>query len=98
AVLNVGLNYVLIKNYGIKGAALSTLLSYVLSVGIMAAICCKYNLLKLKFRFVLIAILLLLGIVYDFNIYSNKIYIYLPIIIIILTLYYKDFNLKDVKK
>ncbi|MGL6064753.1 MAG: oligosaccharide flippase family protein [Fusobacteriaceae bacterium] len=66
AVLNIALNYILIKNYGIRGAALSTLLSYILSVAIMGIICHKYKLLKIKLRFIVIVILMLIVILYNF--------------------------------
>lgn len=97
-VLNIGLNYILIKNYGIKGAALSTLLSYILSVIIMGAICYKYNLLKLKLRFLFLATVLLIIIINTFYFNRSQVLMNIFILIFILVLYIKDFKLKEVKK
>ena len=44
AVLNIILNLLFIESYGIRGAAFSTLNSYIVSVIIMCLICCKYKL------------------------------------------------------
>lgn len=95
AVLNIGLNYILIKNYGISGAALSTLLSYIISVLFMSCICYKYNLIKLKIRFVLISLVVISGILsnYFFKIDINIMFI---ILLFILFLYFKD--LKNIKE
>lgn len=95
AILNIGLNYVLIKNYGISGAALSTLLSYIISVLFISYICYKYNLIKLKVRFVLISSFMICSILgnYFFKTNINMIFI---ILLLILMLYFKD--LKNIKK
>lgn len=95
AVLNIGLNYILIKNHGISGAALSTLLSYIVSVLFMSCICYKYNLIKLKIRFVLISLFMICSILgnYFLKININVLFI---ILLLILLLYFKD--LKNIKK
>lgn len=95
AVLNIVFNYFLIKNYGISGAALSTFLSYAISVLLMSLICYKYNLIKLKKRFILISIILTIGILINFfiDISELKIFIYIFILILIVSLYFKDLRI-----
>ena len=95
AILNIGLNYVLIKNYGISGAALSTLLSYIISVLFMSCICYKYNLIKLKVRFVLISLFMICSILGNYFLKTNINMIFI-ILLLILMLYFKD--LKNIKK
>lgn len=90
AVLNIGLNYILIKNYGISGAALSTLLSYVISVLFMSCICYKYNLIKLKVRFVLMSLFMIISILSSYFIDFNNLYMYIFILSIIIAFYVKD--------
>lgn len=93
AILNIILNYILIKNYGIKGAAFSTLLSYLLSVVTMSLICIKYKQLILEKRFVLISLLLFIGISMNFYLQKSTslIYsIYLFVLILIMFSYIKD--------
>lgn len=90
AILNIGLNYVLIKNYGISGAALSTLLSYIISILFMSCICYKYNLIKLKIRFVIISLFMIFGILSSYFINLNNLYMYIFILSIIITFYVKD--------
>lgn len=89
-VLNIGLNYILIKNYGISGAALSTLLSYMTSVLLMSLICYKYNLLKLKSRFIIVNLIMISGILSSYFINFNSSIIYLFNLIIIIFFYTKD--------
>lgn len=95
AILNIVFNYFLIKNYGISGAALSTFLSYAISVLLMSLICYKYNLIKLKKRFILISIILIIGILINFfiDISELKIFIYIFILILIVSLYFKDLRI-----
>ncbi|MEF9933468.1 MAG: oligosaccharide flippase family protein [Cetobacterium sp.] len=90
ALLNIFLNYALIKNYGIKGASLSTLLSYILSVTIMVIICYKYNLIRVKNRFKIISLLLFTLIIGLFFNVENILYLGLISLILIGILYYKD--------
>lgn len=95
AVLNIGLNYILIRNYGISGAALSTLLSYIISVLFISCICYKYNLIKLKARFVLISLFMICSILGNYFLKTNINIIFI-ILLLILILYFKD--LKNIKK
>ncbi|MGL5367270.1 MAG: lipopolysaccharide biosynthesis protein, partial [Cetobacterium somerae] len=90
AILNIGLNYVLIKNYGISGAALSTLLSYIISVLFMSCICYKYNLIKLKTRFMIISLFMILAILSSYFINLNNLYTCIFILGIIVFFYVKD--------
>ena len=99
AILNIILNYILIKSYGIRGAAFSTLISYVISVIIMSLICIKYEQLILEKKFIFISAILFLGLVISFYFENNisLIYgIYLFVLFLILVLYTKD--IKDVFK
>ncbi|MGL5777566.1 oligosaccharide flippase family protein [Cetobacterium sp.] len=66
AILNIILNFILIKRYGIKGAGISTLISYIISVFCMGGICYKYKLLKIKKRFLIICSCIILIIINDF--------------------------------
>nr|WP_261669433.1 polysaccharide biosynthesis C-terminal domain-containing protein [Fusobacterium varium] len=77
ALLNIFLNYILIKNYGIEGAAFSTLNSYFISVILMCIICYKLNLFSISKRFLVITGLLIMGIYCNFFL---KEYIYYKII------------------
>lgn len=90
AVLNIWLNYILIKNYGISGAALSTLLSYIISVLFMSYICYKYKLIKLKIKFIIISLFMIIGILSSYFINLNNLYIYIFILSIIIAFYVKD--------
>ncbi len=90
AILNIGLNYVLIKSYGVSGAALSTLLSYMISVLFMSLICCKYNLLKLKKRFIIVSLLMVFSILGSYFIDLNNLWIYVFSLSIIMVFYVKE--------
>lgn len=93
AVVNIILNYYLIKYFGIKGAAFSTLMSYIVSTFLLGYICLKKQLLIVNKRFYIISLLLFLAISINFF-FQNLIYVYRVIYIIILVLiikfYYKD--------
>ncbi len=93
AILNIVLNYFLIIKYGIKGAALSTLLSYILSLILMVLICYKFNLIKLKTRFkcISLSIIILIGAIFYNSDYIQ--YIEILIVIAIVLLYYKDLSI-----
>ena len=103
ALLNILLNYYLIRINGIGGAAFSTLLSYIVSVFIMGLICVKYKMLLLEKRFIFISMGLFIGIVINFN-FENKMFliyiIYLLILFLIIVLYIKDIKyfFKNIKK
>ena len=77
ALLNIFLNYILIKNYGIEGAAFSTLNSYLISVILMCVICYKLELFKISKKFLIISGLLIIGIYCNFFL---KEYVYYKII------------------
>lgn len=96
AVLNIGLNYTLIKNYGISGAALSTLLSYILSVLFMSLICCKYKLLKIKNRFKVICCAMIVLIISSFF-SKDTLFISLLILFLITILYIRDIKIRRFK-
>lgn len=98
-ILNIVLNYILIKNYGIRGAAFSTLLSYILSVILMSLVCLKYKLLILNKKFVFIALFVFIGINISFFLPTENIllaFIYITILIVIIIFYLN--NLKSILK
>ena len=94
AILNIILNFFLIKSYGIRGAAFSTLNSYIVSVIIMCLICYKYKLFIISRRFLIVSILTLVGIYLDFFL---KEYIFYRLIYGIILMTILIFYLKDLK-
>lgn len=96
AIINITLNYYLIKYFGIKGAAFSTLMSYVVSTFLMGYICLKKELLIVNKRFYIISLLLFINILINFF-FQNLIYVYGTIyilsLVLIIKFYYKDLNL-----
>lgn len=91
AILNLILNYYLIKKYGIKGAAFATLSSYFISVILLILICKKYRLVVIKKRFIYINFIMWIGIFNSF--YFEKYYYSCFILVLILSIifYFKDF-------
>ena len=51
AVVNVLINYLLIPVIGIEGAALGTLIGYIVSIFVTAVVLCRMKLLKISYRF-----------------------------------------------
>ena len=96
AVMNIILNYYLIKYFGIRGAAFSTLISYIVSVSLMGYICLKRQLLIINKRFYIISLMLFINILINFFsldlLYVYGI-IYILILILIIKFYYKDLKL-----
>lgn len=92
AILNILLNFIFIKSHGIKGAAFSTLNSYIVSVIIMCLICYRYKLFIISKRFLLVSILATVGIYLDFFLkeYISYKLIYGITLITILLFYLKD--------
>ncbi|MGL5099077.1 MAG: lipopolysaccharide biosynthesis protein, partial [Fusobacteriaceae bacterium] len=90
AILNVFLNYYLIKYYGIRGAAVSTLFSYIISVVMIMIVCYKYKLMKLKPRFIIISGILFTGILVDFFVESYQEWIYILVLLSIGIGYFGD--------
>ncbi|WP_407535980.1 hypothetical protein [Cetobacterium somerae] len=66
------------------------MLSYVISVLFMSCICYKYNLIKLKVRFVLVSLFMIISILSSYFIDFNNLYMYIFILSIILAFYVKD--------
>lgn len=96
AVINIILNCYLIKHFGIKGAAFSTLMSYVVSTFLLGYVCLKKELLIINKRFYIISFILFINIVINF-IFQDLLHIYGFVYILILALiikfYYKDLKL-----
>ena len=92
AVLNIILNLLFIESYGIRGAAFSTLNSYIVSVIIMCLICYKYKLFITSKKFLFLSFFILSGIYFDFffNEYVYYKLIYGGTLLIIIKIYLKD--------
>ena len=102
AILNIILNFLFIEKYGIRGAAFSTLNSYIVSVIIMCLICHKYKLFIISKKFLVISFIFLIGIYLEFFFKEYIFYkiIYTIVITTIIFLYLKTLqkllkNLKD---
>lgn len=96
AGLNIILNYFLIRTIGIKGAAFSTLISYVITYLLMMVLCLKNKLLILKKRFLFQIILNILFIIIllDENLKKESIFLSIFIIVIVIKDYHKDIKVR----
>lgn len=93
AGLNVLLNYFLIPRIGIVGASVATLIGYVTSVIMVVLITKKMKLFKIKFRFIISSILVLINFII---MYMNWLNLYLTsflFVIIIFLMYIQDIKL-----
>jgi len=90
---NVLLNYLLIPRLGIVGASIATLIGYMISVVMVAIINQKMGLLKVKFRFILSALLVALDFVAIGLSWLNLYLINLLLVIAILLAYKQDVEL-----
>ena len=91
---NVVLNFLLIPRLGIVGASIATLIGYSMSVIIVAIINQKMGLLKVKFRFVLSALLVILDFVV-LQLQLGNMYLVNFFMIIFIVFMYKN-DLKDI--
>ncbi|MGL4393580.1 MAG: lipopolysaccharide biosynthesis protein [Fusobacteriaceae bacterium] len=90
-VINLILNFLLIKSHGIRGAAFATLSSYIVSVFVMALICKKYKLVNISKKFIIISCAMFLGIIADFlNLKYLYIFLYFFTFVFIFTFYFKE--------
>lgn len=69
------INYFLIPVLGIEGAAIATLLGYVVSDVICVVVLCKMKLMVINFKFVLATIIMMIYIIAWRLMFSNKILI-----------------------
>ena len=90
AGINVLLNYLLIPRLGIVGASIATLIGYMISVVMVAIINQKMGLLKVKFRFILSALLVILDFVVLQLRLSNLYFVNVALILLIVLLYRRD--------
>lgn len=74
-VINIVINYFLIPVLGIEGAAIATLLGYVVSDVICVVVLCKMKLMVINFKFVLSTIIMMIYIIAWRLMFSNKILI-----------------------
>lgn len=74
-VINIVINYFLIPVLGIEGAAIATLLGYVVSDVICVVVLCKMKLMVINFKFVLATIVMMIYIIAWRLMFSNKILI-----------------------
>lgn len=72
-VINILINYFLIPVLGIEGAAIATLLGYVVSDVICIVVLCKMKLMVINFKFVLATIIMMIYIIAWRLMFSNKI-------------------------
>lgn len=93
-VINILINYFLIPVLGIEGAAIATLLGYVVSDVICVVVLCKMKLMVINFKFVLATIIMMTYIIAWRLMFSNKILIgtisAIIVSIIMLFLYRED--------
>lgn len=93
-VINILINYFLIPVLGIEGAAIATLLGYVVSDAICVVVLCKMKLMVINFKFVLATITMMIYIIVWRLMFSNKILIgtisAIIVSIIMLFLYRED--------
>lgn len=93
-VINIVINYFLIPVLGIEGAAIATLLGYVVSDVICVVVLCKMKLMVINFKFVLATIIMVIYIIAWRLMFSNKILIgtisAIIVSIIMLFLYRED--------
>ena len=90
AIVNLILNFILIKKYGIVGAAFSTLISYIVSTIFIVGICKKYKLIILNFKYIIIFGLVILTTIIKLLNVQNSYYIDIIILVIIFFSYYKE--------
>lgn len=102
ALSNIALNYFLIPIIGIEGAAIGTLLGYIIAIVITAVILTKMNLIKIQARFYGTSTICIAYLVCWRLFFREKIFLGLPVGIIIcliyIILYRKEINrlvLKD---
>lgn len=93
-LINILINYFLIPVLGIEGAAIATLLGYVVSDVICVVVLCKMKLMVINFKFVLATIIMMIYIIAWRLMFSNKILIgtisAIIVLIIMLFLYRED--------
>lgn len=96
ALLNIVLNLFLIPILGIEGAAIATLLGYTFSVVFTAIITVKKNILLIKIRFIISAILTTVFFIASKLIFNRNLFIWIlsAFIIIIISMLY----IEDIKK
>lgn len=90
AIINLCLNYYLIPKYGIRGASVSTLFGYMLSVIIISIVCLRNKLLVLDNKFLIIFLILILGIILDFLGVKLSNSMYIVLLVLIVVSYFKD--------
>ncbi|MGL4866437.1 MAG: oligosaccharide flippase family protein [Cetobacterium sp.] len=93
-VVNIGFNYIMIKIFGIKGAAFSTVFSYFLSLVLMLIVCKKLSLVLIskKIRIVLLCVFLLnICLLLDYK-YINIFFI--GTLVSIILMYFKEIKEK----
>lgn len=87
---NIGLNFIFIGSYGIRGCALATLLGYMVSVFCIAAVTCHMGLLRISKRFLLLISMLLFLLGFHFLEKPGESYLYFGIILLLPALYQSE--------
>ena len=89
---NLILNYLLIPAYGIKGAALATLVGFVVSVIMVLAITIKMQLMAISIRFICFFLITMVMLILDFSAISHSVYMQMIVTFsAAVLLYHKDF-------
>lgn len=88
-VINLILNYIMIPMFGIKGAALATLMGYAASVVFMILLTYKRKLLIISPKFISTCSIVFFITIYIFKYSKSTIYLSISSIIILLFLYHK---------
>lgn len=96
---NLGLNYLLIPTYGIKGAAAATLAGFIVSMIIVLAITIKMHMMAISNRLISFFLISMLVLGWEVDIPCSYEYIKIsfPLLVAIL-LYYRDFPVRAMLK
>ena len=92
AVVNVVINYFLIPVLGIEGAAIATLVGYIISDIVCAVVLCKMKLMVISKKFILASIIMVMYIVFWRIYFQNNLMlgnIFASLATLVLTLMYK---------
>lgn len=96
-ISNIVLNYILIPVLGIEGAAVATLVGYIVSNFVCAIVLCKMKLLIISKRFLLTVFIMAMYMIFWRLMFVNKSFVGTVVAIFILFIYFFIYR-KDVRK
>lgn len=96
-ISNIVLNYILIPVLGIEGAAVATLVGYIMSNFVCAIVLCKMKLLIISKRFLLTVFIMAMYMIFWRLMFVNKSFVGTVVAIFILFIYFFIYR-KDVRK